>query len=213
MNVVSLCDRTANMLGPWRDAGHRCYAVDIQHTPGEHERNGIVYVGSDVRDWLPPSDVGIAFAFPPCTDLANSGNRWKRAKGMMRRGRAIELVGRCLSILEWMGCPYMLENPVGTLSREWAPDETFDPCDYGGYLDPPADAYTKKTCLWTGGGFVMPERRRVDPVDGSRMHLLPPGVERSDLRSETPIGFALAVMLANSGQHTTAAAAAKGDES
>ena len=24
----------------------------------------------------------------------------------------------------------------------------FDPCDYGGYLDPIGDEYTKRTCLW-----------------------------------------------------------------
>ena len=26
----------------------------------------------------------------------------------------------------------------------------------------PMDAYTKKTCLWTGGGFVMPTKAAVD---------------------------------------------------
>jgi hypothetical protein len=58
----------------------------------------------------------------------------------------------------------MLENPVGVLSSYWRkPDHTFDPCDYGGYLNPAGDAYTKKTCLWTGGGFIMPGKKPVDP--------------------------------------------------
>ena len=66
----------------------------------------------------------------------------------------------------------MLENPVGVLSSYWRkPDHTFDPCDYGGYLNPAGDAYTKKTCLWTGGGFIMPKKKPVEPVGGSRMRI------------------------------------------
>jgi len=73
----------------------------------------------------------------------------------------------------------------------------FDPCDYGGYLMPPGDAYTKRTCLWTGGGFVLPAKRGIAPVEGSRMHRLPPGPERANRRSETPLGFARTVFAAN----------------
>lgn len=43
----------------------------------------------------------------------------------------------------------------------------------------------------------MPAKRPVDPVDGSRMHLLPPSEERANLRSATPTGFAKAVFEAN----------------
>jgi hypothetical protein len=39
----------------------------------------------------------------------------------------------------------MIENPVSTVSIYWRnPDYKFDPCDYGGYLKPAGDAYTKK---------------------------------------------------------------------
>lgn len=51
----------------------------------------------------------------------------------------------------------------------------------------------------------MPEKRGIEPVDGSRMHLLPPSEDRANLRSRTPIGFAQAVFEANS-----AAAALRG---
>ena len=96
----------------------------------------------------------------------------------------------------------MIENPSSTFSSYWRrPNHTFDPCDFGGYLSPPGDAYTKKTCLWTGNGFVMPERRRVAPVEGSRMHKLPPSEDRANLRSETPKGFALATFEANAHIH------------
>lgn len=73
----------------------------------------------------------------------------------------------------------------------------FDPFEYGGYLDPPGDAYTKKTCLWTGNGFRMPAKWPVEPTEGSLMHLLPPSEDRANLRSATPQGFANAVFAAN----------------
>lgn len=60
------------------------------------------------------------------------------------------------------------------------------------------DSYTKKTCLWTNDKFIMPEPKKVEPVLGSKMHKIPPGPERQNLRSVTPMGFAQAVYEANS---------------
>ncbi|MGE3709603.1 MAG: hypothetical protein AB7G35_08020 [Hyphomicrobiaceae bacterium] len=93
----------------------------------------------------------------------------------------------------------MIENPVGTLATYWRePDYTFHPVHYAGYApDPFADEYTKKTCLWTGNGFVMPDRRPGEPTLGSLMHRLSPSDDRADLRSATPMGFAIAVFQAN----------------
>lgn len=92
----------------------------------------------------------------------------------------------------------MIENPVSAVSTYWRkPDYTFNPCDYGGYLTPPDDAYTKRTCLWTGNGFAMPKPKPVKPVEGSRMHSLGPSTDRAALRSITPQGFARAVFEAN----------------
>lgn len=202
--VLSLCDRTATMVRPWADAGHECWVVDIQHE-GDKVRDGVRYIGADIRSWLPPygTDYAIVFAFPLCTHLAVSGARWFKGKGLGRFSEAIELVERCNAICEAVGAPYMIENPVSTLSSYWrAPDYTFDPCDYGGYLDPEGDHYTKRTCLWTGGGFRMPPPKRVYPHDGSKLHLLAPSPDRADIRSQTPAGFARAVFQANTGDET-----------
>ena len=186
------------MVRPWADAGYECLCVDIQHEGARTEGN-IAFVGADVRFWMPPPRrYEIVFAFPPCTNLAVSGARWFTQKGMGGLMGALEIVEACRRICEWSEAPWMIENPVSTISSYWRkPDHTFDPCEYGGYLDPPGDAYTKRTCLWTGGGFVMPDRRPVAPVEGSKMHRLPPSADRGNLRSVTPMGFAGAVMLAN----------------
>ena len=130
-----------------------------------------------------------------------SGARWFRDKGLGKLAYGIRLVEASRRIAEWTGARYCIENPVGSLSTYWRePDYTFDPCDYGGYLSPPGDEYTKKTCLWTGGGFVMPPKRPVQPTLGSLMHSLPPSDDRADLRSVTPMGFAEAVYFWNSGE-------------
>ncbi len=187
--VLSLFDLTGNMVEPWRDAGYRVLSVDIQRD------------GTDILRWLPPrTDYRIVFAFPPCTNLSVSGARWFKDKGLAGLGAAIELVERARDICEWSGAPWMLENPVSTLSTYWRqPDHTFHPCDFAGLE--PADNYTKKTCLWTGAGFIMPKPSPlwgVTPDD--RIHKASPGPQRANFRSATPKGFALAVFLANQGK-------------
>jgi hypothetical protein len=197
--VISLFELTYNMIAPWAAAGYTCYCVDLQHPPGETRAGSIIKVGADVREWLPPyAPISILFAFPPCTNTAVSGARWFKEKGLGSLINALELFDAALRLAEWSKAPYLLENPVSTVSTYWrTPDQIFDPCDYGGYLTPPTDAYTKKTCLWTGNGFKMPKPRRVEPHEGSRMHRLPPSPERSRIRSATPKGFAQAVFEAN----------------
>lgn len=134
-------------------------------------------------------------AFPPCTDLASVGSLYWRAKGRRPLLRALAIADACLRVAvrsraDW----WLVENPSGRLSTFWGPpDHVFSPHEYGGYLAPGGDAYTKRTCLWVGGGFVMPQPRPVEPVEGSLVGV----VSSVDRRDETPRGFARAVFLAN----------------
>jgi len=197
MTYLGLYEKTGVMAQPWADAGYRAICVDINASPGV--RDGVEYVKADIAEYMPPvAAYSFVAAFPPCTHLAGSGARWWRSKGFSALAEAAALFARAEQICEWAGCPYMIENPVGRMSSVHKPDHIFNPCDYGGYLMPPGDAYTKKTCLWTGGGFVMPDAKPVDPTEGSRMHKLPPTADRAEKRSVTPGGFALAVYASNS---------------
>jgi len=148
-----------------------------------------------VNDMYPDQKPEMIFAFPPCTNTAVSGARWFKEKGPRAAALSFRILADCLDIIEkFEDVPYMVENPVSTYSTYWRkPDHIFNPCDYGGYLDPPGDAYTKKTCLWVGNGFVMPPTKPVEPVEGSKMHLLPPTEDRAMKRSVAPAGFANAV--------------------
>jgi len=187
------------MVEPWAADGYDCYCVDLRHEPGERREGNIIYVGADMSEWLPPfRKLAFAAFFPPCTDVAVSGARWFKDKGLGRLALAIRLFDSSIRLAEWSGAPYLIENPVSTISTYWRkPDHTFSPCDYAGYPGGENDRYTKKTCLWTGGGFIMPEPRPLSPVEGSRMWKLPPSADRAFLRSETPRGFARAVFEAN----------------
>jgi hypothetical protein len=203
--VVSLCDFTGNMVLPWAEAGYECYCVDVKHGIRNdkirdfHNGGKIVFTWGDVRSWTPPNGkkIKILFAFPPCTDVANSGARDFERKRCHLFADALFLFDACNVAGAYSGAPYMIENPVGRLSSYRLPDHRFHPCEYGGYLTPPGDAYTKKTCLWTGNGFVMPPKKPVEPVEGSKMHLMPPSDDRAAKRAETPMGFARAVFAAN----------------
>jgi hypothetical protein len=113
----------------------------------KNRTGNIIKVGADIRDWLPPrGPIAFAAFFPPCTDVAVSGARWFKDKGIGSLINALSLFDVSVKLAEWCEAPYMIENPVSTVSTYWRkPDYTFDPCEYGGYLETSGDAYTKKT--------------------------------------------------------------------
>lgn len=129
-------------------------------------------------------------AAPDCTDLAGSGARWWDAKGEGALLTALSLVDACVRIA-WVQQPawWVLENPVGRLSRYLGPPQmSFNPSDYG-------DRYTKKTLLW--GRFTAPRKSPVVATEGSKMHRLPPSPDRKALRSVTPPKFSQAFFEVN----------------
>ena len=216
---VSLFDYTGVMLAPWRDAGYLCYNFDIQHDPNkQRKRDGMVFCHMDLLKEIPtfqqPYDIKFVSAFPPCDHLAVSGARWFRGKGLHKLAESIKLFAVAAEYCEMSGAPYMIENPVSTISTYWRkPDHTFDPYEYGGYIEhedathpqypeyiTAYDAYPKKTCLWVGGGFIMPSTKPVNVGDGySTQHQKLGGksMKTKNIRSATPRGFAKAVFEAN----------------
>jgi len=209
--VLSLFEYTGNMVKPWVENGYKALIVDIQHVAGlhYHSKNDAIYtLGVDIlgsnysigtlAQGIFGNDPSMIFAFPPCTHLASSGARWWNEKGWEALTEALELVRRAIRMTFVFNSPWMLENPVGRLTKHWRkPNFTFQPYEYGGYLTPPSDFYTKRTCIWCGNGFVKPTPKPVLPFEGSKMHKLPPSAERANIRSATPMGFAYAVYEAN----------------
>lgn len=189
------------MVRPWVEAGFKAVTVDLQQPAESNPAQAVI---ADVRTWRYPLRLGvpaIIFAFPPCTHLAVSGARWFKQKGMPALIEGLQIVDACREICENSGAPWMLENPVSTLATYWRKaDHTFHPWQFTGFEL--GDNYTKTTCLWTGGGFVMPQACQAAdlPAPDNRIHAAPPSDDRSDFRSATPMGFARAVFKANAPQ-------------
>lgn len=209
---ISLCDLTGNMARPWLDAGYDVVLVDPQHQGYSCTRNisggtlekipaTILEAAYRLGDIVRNRRVVFVAGFPPCTDVAVSGARWFEDKAKADRhfqAKAALVAEQCRMIGLMSGAPWFFENPVSVFSSIFGkPDYTFHPWHYTELCAD--DNYTKATCLWAGGGFVMPEQQSDawlgDPDD--RIHKAAPGADRANFRSATPMGFALAVYEAN----------------
>ena len=226
--VISLYDFTGEACRPWAEAGYECYAFDIQHPVEGRTEGNIHYRHADLHKPETYHDlikefgdngelVVFGMAFPVCTDMAVSGAAWFKKKAAADPDFQIKAVDYAVwpsCLFEILGIPYFIENPVSVLATKWRkPDYSFHPYEYGGYIADdqaehprwpeyiaPRDAYKKKTCLWTGGGFVMPEKVAVDcegyhgnGYSTAMMKLGGKSQRTKDIRSATPRGFAKAV--------------------
>jgi hypothetical protein len=204
--ILDLCGGTGAWSEPYKRNGYTVFVIDLKssyYTDGEYTVN---IPGLSVRTLRPPLKVHGILAAPPCTDFTSSGAQYWPIKDMDGRTTAsLLIVHSCLDLIDVLKPDWWsLENPIGRLPklcpRLGKYKTTFDPCDYGGYLTPPGDAYTKRTCLW--GNFNMPAPRRVEPEkvcsEGSWLMKLGGKSDRTKtLRSTTPQGFAQAFYEAN----------------
>lgn len=233
--VISLYDYTGVAVTPWAKAGYECFCYDIQHEGHTTERvgDGLIHkINADLHEYETLCALVTAFegegvvfglGFPVCTDLAVSGAAHFKRKAEADPDfqiKAAKYARWCAEFFEDLGVPYMIENPVSVLATLWRkPDFSFHPFEYGDYIPDdeaqhptwpeyiqPKDAYKKKTCLWTGGGFVMPEPKPVDPEayhgDGYATQMMKLGgksARTKNIRSATPRGFSEAVYQANRG--------------
>lgn len=197
--ALFLFNKTDNMAIPWAEAGYVCVCVDLQNDNSVREvgKGRIIRVQADVKEFVKtqnPKDYSFGAAFTPCDHMAVSGARWFKGKGLRKLAESIELFACSAEFMDEINGPYLIENPVSTISTYWRKwDYMFQPWEYG-------DLWDKPTCLWTGNGFVMPDKlhtERPEGVDRKKIHYASPGPERANLRSETPPGFARAVFQAN----------------
>lgn len=201
--VLLLCNLTDAMGADWVDAGYRVVMVDPQHQAHTNDceveriNKTILEAMPRIGEIMRTEKVVFVAGFPPCTDVAVSGSRWFAAKADQDKffqAKAALIAEQCRTIGELCGCPWFFENPVSVFSSIFGkPQWAFNPCDYTGYCAD--DNYTKKTCLWSGGGFVLPTPFKDESLGApdDRIHKAPPSAERANFRSATPRGFAKAV--------------------
>ena len=139
--IFSLFDGSGKAVKDWADAGYKCICFnydDADHGDYQSVRiihDNIFYVNvwidelfkytAKLENWGKPDFI---MAFPPCTDLANSGSRhWskKRLENPSFQDEAADTCKIAAQIADYFGVPYMIENPVGKLSTLWRkPDYT-----------------------------------------------------------------------------------------
>jgi hypothetical protein len=211
------------MAQPWLKAGCHAYLFDKQHPSGvtstdqTHNIGGLIENNLKLISQLILSGrVVFVAAFPDCTDLAITGGSHFKSKALVNphfQCQAMNLVYLCRDIAQLSGAPWFIENPISMIASFWRkPDHYFHPYQYGGYLPAddihpqypryicPQDAYAKKTALWTGGGFIMPEPKPVPLANTYTAQFQKLGgrsLKTKNIRSATPRGFAQAVFEAN----------------
>jgi hypothetical protein len=185
------CEFSGVVREAFRQLGHDAVSCDLLPTNNNPPTNRPIHYTGDVFDII-LDGWDLMIAHPPCTRLANSGNRWRKGKEKEEQ-EAIDFV----QLLMDAPIPRIaVENPIGILStRIRKPDQIVQPWMFG-------DEATKTTCLWLKN---LPLLVPTNIVDKGERHItksgrslpkwynLPPSPDRAALRSITFPGFARAM--------------------
>ena len=211
MNILVGCEESQAVTIELRKLGHDAFSCDLQECSGGHPEWHLqmdVFEAIKLKDW----DMGIFF--PDCTYLTVTANKWykdqpKRKSGTLvgserREARRIA-IDFAIRLFNCVIPKIAMENPIGVLSTEFRkPDQIIQPFQFG-------HAERKSTCLWLKGLPKLIPTNIVEPVvyvaagknyspthynskrSLNRLDCLPPGKERSKLRSKTYAGIAAAM--------------------
>lgn len=141
--VLIACEESQAVTKEMRSLGIEAYSCDIIPCSGGHPE---WHLQGDVEPLL-KEDWDMIIAFPPCTYLTVTGNRWFNVekygdKAIQRHKNRKEAIRFFMSIANAKCEKIAIENPVGIMSTEWRkPDCIVHPYHFG-------DPVEKKTCFW-----------------------------------------------------------------
>ena len=200
MRILVACEESQAVTVGLRRLGHEAYSCDIQPCSGGHPE---WHIQADALELL-KLKWDMIIAFPPCTYLTVTGNRWfdverygeKARQRYIRREEASEFFMAFANA----DCERVaIENPIGVMSTKYKkPSQIIHPYMFG-------DPARKATCLWLKGlkpldptNIVEPHVIRYKNGKGTDnpWHMetmsLPPA-ERAKARSKTFPGIARAM--------------------
>ena len=199
IKVLVACEESQAVTIELRKLGHEAYSCDIEPCSGGHPewhlRQDVIPLLKEKWDMI--------IAFPPCTYLTVTGNRWFNVE---RYGdRAIQRIKDRENAIKFFmlfvnaDCDRIaVENPIGVMSTVYRkPDQIIQPYMFG-------DTERKSTCLWLKGLPKLKPTNVVEPVlytykDGrtdGNWHVKTIGLparERAKARSKTFPGIAKAM--------------------
>ena len=220
MKVLVACEESQAVCKAFRERGHEAYSCDLFACSGGHPEwhikgNVLPILNSyaDPTDFFitesgethsVPKKWDLILAFPPCTYLTVTGNRWfnveRYGDAALRRAEERKKAREFFMAFINADCEKIaVENPVGTMSTAYRkPDQIIQPWWFG-------EPARKATCLWLKGLPKLKPTNIVEPVivkykNGkgtdnpwhvNTMSL--PAVERARARSKTFVGVAEAM--------------------
>lgn len=216
MKILVACEESQAVTIELRKLGHEAYSCDIIECSGGHPEwhimqdvlplvNGrCTFTTMDGGSHTIDGKWDMIIAFPPCTYLTVTGNRWfdvvKYGYNAQNRWN-----NRCIAICFFLSFAYAdcdriaIENPIGCMSTYYRkPDQIIHPYMFG-------DPARKATCLWLKGLPCLSPTNMVEPEiikykngkgTDNPWHMdtmkLPPD-ERAKIRSKTFLGIAKAM--------------------
>jgi len=185
MRVLVACESSGMVREAFRRRGHDAWSCDIlpadDNSPYHFHQSvidhDIVKMGWDML-----------IAFPDCTYLTVSANRWANEEWRMQaRHWALAMV-RTLWALPIKR--KALENPRGALSTMWKrPMQAIHPWQFW-HLSEPGKGEVKETCLWLDGLPPLAPTTPEEPGRHPACWLTPPSDDRWKIRSRTQPGIA-----------------------
>ena len=143
LKVLIACEESQSVTKEMRSLGLEAFSCDILPPSGGHPE---WHLQQDIVPLL-EEDWDLIIAFPPCTYLTVTGNRWfnieKYGEKAIQRHKDKKDAINFFMLFANNKCPKIaIENPVGIMSSIWRkPDQIINPYQFG-------DPFEKKTCLW-----------------------------------------------------------------
>ena len=193
MNVLIACEESQRVCTAFRERGHEAYSCDILDPSGGHPE---WHVQQDVIPLLSPPVIfstldgqehdidkwDMIIAFPPCTYLTVTGNRWfnveKYGEKALERIRLREEAKEFFMAFANAPCDKIaIENPVGVMNTGYRkPNQIIQPYQFG-------DPFEKRTCLWLKG---LPNLVPTDVVEPPARQQLKSGKSMPEWYSNAP---------------------------
>lgn len=162
MNILVACEESQRVCTAFREKGHRAFSCDVIECSGGHPEwhikqdvipllNGhCTFKTCDDQVHKIDSRWDMIIAFPPCTYLCVTGNRWFDVVkyGDKAKQRYVDRYKAIVFFMQFAlaDCErIVIENPVGIISTVYRkPNQIIQPYMFG-------DKFEKKTCLWLKG--------------------------------------------------------------
>lgn len=167
--ILIACEESQAVCSEFRKLGYEAYSCDVLPTSGDHPE---WHIQDDVmnvlrHDIISPftTEWDMVIAFPPCTYLTVTANRWLKDQPKPKSGCLVgkdrrDARDKAIMFFEFFAHLknefVAIENPVGIMSTLFRkPNQIIQPWMFG-------DPFEKQTCLWLKG---LPRLTPTNPIN------------------------------------------------